>query len=616
MAIQTHGIGPRHTPQRGARLWRRWWFWAIIALVVILIGAVAWLGLRAFAAKSALEAAQSQVATLKTQATTQRFAAMSGTMKKLERDSGRAAELTSDPIWRLAEHVPMIGNNLTVVRKLAASTDSVVIEVVAPLVSVAAGLTPASFAPVNGAINLDPLAKAVPAVARAKKSIDRISTQLDAIDTRNTIGQVSNAKTKLSTLVTGVRPLLDSANTFLPLLPPFMGADKPRNYVVMFQNSAESRALGGTALSFALLRIDKGKASLVKAVSAGFGHFNEYPTSVVPVPAGNLNLYGGGFGRSIANSTLRPQFSTAAQIVDEYWRRQFGLSPDGVISVDLVALSYVLRATTPITLPSGDVLTPGSLVPLLLNGAYLRFNTGNIYADNVAQGVLYGDAVAATFAKLSGGPLDVKLLIAALQQGYTEGRLHYWSADAKTQAILEKAGLSGALPVSDAATDRVGVYFQDNVGSKLNFYLNQTVHLGQAACRTDGRATYRVGVDLASSIPVNTKTLSPSILGDWKTYRLKPGVQRMFVYVYAPPGSQISGATVNGAAVAVPVQHDENYPVARLLVSVAPGATVTVSVDITAEKAGAKALLATVTPMVHNTPVVPAPLDCSTVAKG
>ena len=603
-------------PQRGARFWRRWWFWAVIALVVALFGAVAWIGLRALEAKSALEAAQSQVSTLKAQATGQKFAAMSQTLKRLERASGRAADLTSDPIWRLAELTPMIGNNLTVVRKLAASTDSVVIEVVAPLVSVAAGLTPASFAPVNGAINLDPLVRAVPAVAKANKSIARISGQLDAIDTRNTIGQVSRAKTQLATLVAGARPLLDNANTFLPLLPPFMGADKPRDYVVMFQNNAESRPLGGTALSFALLSIDKGKVSLVRSVSAGFSHFGQYPASVVPVPAGNLDLYGGGFGRSIANSTLRPQFSTAAQIVDEFWKREFGMSVDGVISVDPVALSYVLRATTPITLASGDVLTPDSLVPLLLNGVYLRFNGGDAVADNAAQDVVYGDAVAATFAKLSGGPLDFKLLIAALQQGYTEGRLHYWSTDAKTQAVLDKAGLTGGLPVSDTATDRVGVYFQDNVGSKLNIYLNQTVHLGQAVCRTDGRATYRIGVDLASSVPARAITLGPSIVGGWKAAKLKPGVQRMFVYVYAPPGSQISRATVNGAAVAPPAQHDENYPVARLVVSVDPGATATVSVDITAEKAGAKALLAAVTPMVHNTPIVPTPLDCATVAKG
>ncbi|MDQ1597519.1 MAG: hypothetical protein QOI70_943, partial [Microbacteriaceae bacterium] len=288
---------------------------------------------------------------------------------------------------------------------------------------------------------------------------------------------------------------------------------------------------------------------------------------------------------------------------------------DGVVSIDPVALSYILRATTPVQLASGDVLTPDNLVPFLLNQVYQRINTGHAQADNAAQDVLYGEAVSATFAKLSGGPLDPKLLIAALQQAHTEGRINYWSSHPAEEAVLVKANLNGGLPKSGAKTDRVGVYFQDNVGSKLNFYLNQTVRTEQAVCRADGRESYRIGVDLTNSIPTtNTKSLSPAILGNWQVDKLKPGVQRLYVYVYAPPGSQIMGATINGAPAAFDLLNDEAYPVARLRVSVDPGAAATMTVDITAKKAGVKTLAAQVTPMVNNTNIVSAPLDCATVA--
>jgi hypothetical protein len=212
------------------------------------------------------------------------------------------------------------------------------------------------------------------------------------------------------------------------------------------------------------------------------------------------------------------------------------------------------------------------------------------------------------------GPLDPKLLIAAVLQGHTEGRLEYWSAHPAEEAVLAKYNLTGGLPQSDATTAGVGVYFQDNVGSKLNYYLDPTVHTGEAVCRTDGRETYRIGVDLTSTVPVNAKTLSPSILGNWKIQKLKPGVQRMFVYVYAPPGSTIAGASINGAPVALQAEHDENYPVARLLVSISPSTTVSMSVDITAKDPGKKTLATQVTPMVNAAKMVPTPLDCSTVA--
>lgn len=614
MAIHAHGIGPRHMPQRGARIWRRWWFWVIIAVFVIAVAAIAWIGSRALAAKAELEAAQVQVGKLKIEASAQKFTKLSATLVTLKGHSRAAVKLTSDPIWRLAEGVPVLGNNLTVVRKLAAVTNDVVIGTVAPLVDVASGLTPASFAPVNGALNLAPLVKAVPAVAAATKSLDSVSTQIAAIDVDGTIRQVSAAKAKLSRLVSSVSPLLDSANTYLPLLPVFLGADSPRNYVIAFQNNAESRALGGTALSFATLTIDKGKIALVSSVSAGFDHFKHYSDPVIPIPDGVEALFGGALGRFIPNATVRPDFVTAAQIINENWKRQFGTPVDGVISIDPVALSYVLRATTPITLTSGDILTPTSLVPLLINGVYQRYNTGNDVKDNRSQDVVYGEAVAATFAKLSGGPLDPKLLIAALLQGASEGRLNYWSTKPAEEAVVAKAKVFRSLPVSDSSTERIGVYFQDNIGSKLNFYLNQKVHTGQAVCRADGRETYRVGVDLMSTVPANTKLLSPSILGNWKAEKVKQGVQRMFVYVYAPPGSQIAGATVNGAAVALDAQHDETYPVARLRVSVNPGATVSMTVDITAAKVAKKTLEAQVTPMVNATAMMPTPLDCATVS--
>ena len=612
MAIIAHSIGPRHT--RATRnLFTRWWFWLIVAVVLVLVGSAAWIGTRALAAKAELEAAQAQVGQLKADAVAQKFSSLGKIVAKIEAHAANARDLTSDPVWRAAEAIPVAGKNLTVVRELAAVTDEIVTGTVAPLAKIASGLTPASFAPVNGAINLDPLTKAVPLLAKASVAVKKAGKTVDAIDTQGTIGAVAAAKAKIAGLITSVQPLLDSANTFLPLLPPFMGADAPRTYVVMFQNNAESRALGGTALSFATLSIDKGKVQLVSTVSAGFGHFSDHSAPVIPAPDGVESLYEGTFGRFIPNATVRPQFSSAAQIVLANWKEQFGTTPDGVISIDPVALSYVLRATSPVQLSSGDILTADSLVPFLLNTVYLRYNSGKPVADNAAQDVIYGEAVSSTFSKLSGGPLNPKLLVAALLQGFTEHRLNYYSTHPDEQAVLTKANLTGGLPASDAKTDRVGVYFQDNVGSKLNFYLNQTVHLGQAVCRADGRATYRVGVDLVSSVPVKTKTLSPSILGNWQAEKLKPGVQRLLVYVYAPPGSEIARATVGGVVTPLTAQHDEAYPVARLLVSVAPGATVSLAVDITALQAGVKALEARVTPMVHDTTMVATQLDCASV---
>lgn len=382
----------------------------------------------------------------------------------------------------------------------------------------------------------------------------------------------------------------------------------------MFQNPAESRALGGTALSFAVVKVDQGRIELSDTMPAGFGTFNKYSESVIPIPDGAGDVYpGGSFGTYIPNVTLRPSFTTAAETTQEMWKRQFGYAVDGVISIDPVALGYILRSTDPITLSSGDILTSESLVPLLLNTVYLRYNSGDAVEDNLAQDLIYGEAVGATFTRLTSGALNPKVLVAALMQGWEERRVLYWSANESESAQLTTLGRNGEIPISDAKTDRVGVYFQDNVGSKLNFYLHQNVHLATAECRDDGRQNHRVTVDLTSSVPAEVDSLPPAVVGAWEREDLEPGVQRMIVMLYAPPGSQIVGTSVNGQPMAIKELHDTHYPVGQIVVSVEPGGTATLVYDLVSGDAGAKALEAQVTPMVNATPVDQTVLDCSTV---
>ena len=601
------------------RFHRRWWFWVVVGVGVLLVASVvsaSWIATRAQQARAELESAQSLVPQLKAEAVKLDAAGATRTLGVITTHTKRAVALTSDPIWRLAEGVPFAGANLIAVRQLTAVTDSLMTEVAKPLVGVAAKINPASFAPKNGAIDIKPLTEAIPAVSRASAGLKSAVARVTAIDTSATISQVVAAKAKLSRLLASVEPVVATLNSILPLLPPALGSDVPRTYVLMFQNNAEARALGGTALSFATIKVDKGRIALGATIPAGFSNFARYSSPVIPLPDGTEQLYDGGLGTFIANVTVRPSFTTAAKITQEMWKRQFGYAVDGILSIDPVALGYILRATAPISLPTGDSLTSENLVPLLLNTVYQRDYTGNETADNVQHSKVYSEAVGATFAALTGGRLDAKKLVAALMQGWNEHRLLYWSSHTDEQVKLAEIGLNGELPVSDSKTDRVGVYFQDNVGSKMNFYLHQAVRLAQATCGLDGRQNYRVSVDLTNGIqPGAVKTLSPSITGEFKQEKLRPGVQRMIVMLYAPPGSQISGASVNGKPVALEGLHDTSYPVGKIIVSVDPGATATLTYDVVAAKPGKRALEALVTPMVNATSVTTAALDCATVAK-
>ncbi|TFB61018.1 DUF4012 domain-containing protein [Cryobacterium sp. Sr3] len=600
----------RRTAKRSKpRIYRRWWFWGAIAVGVVIV-AGAWVGVRGLQAKVELEAAIPLASIIKTQLLVGDSAAVSASVKSMAGQTARARDLTDDPVWRAAELVPFVGANLAAVRNLADVADDVVSGAAVPLAATAATLNPATLKPTGGAIDLEPIVAAGEALNQASTVFAAADKRVSDLDTSMTVGQVTAAVDEFHGFLGSITPALVSASQVVEALPDALGGTAPRNYVIVFQNNAEARALGGTSLSFALLTIDKGRVTLGDAVPAGFGNFAYYQESVIPLPEGVEALYGSEFGRAMSNVTVRPYFGSAAETTRVMWKQQFGIDVDGVISIDPVALGYLLRGTAPIPISTGDVLTSDTLVPLLLNGVYMRY-----WADNAAQDAVYAEIVVKTFDQLLGGELDPKVVLSALTQAASEHRVLMWSPKAEEQAIFESLGVDGSLPKSTEKTDRVGVYFQENVGSKMNYYLKQSVNLGQAACRADGKASYRVGIDLTNEIPGDAATsISPSILGTFVREKLEPGVQRMIVMVYAPPGSQILGATVDGAAVQLESFHDTDYPVAKLIVSMEPGATSKMAIDVVALGTGKKALEAQVTPMVNPTTISDLPLDCATVA--
>ena len=59
------------------------------------------------------------------------------------------------------------------------------------------------------------------------------------------------------------------------------------------------------------------------------------------------------------------------------WKAQFGETLDGPIQTDPIGLSYILRATGPITTDGGETITADDVVSKVENEAYIRFGDGD-----------------------------------------------------------------------------------------------------------------------------------------------------------------------------------------------------------------------------------------------
>ncbi len=576
-----------------SRWYKRWWVWLIIALVLIAVFAVAWIGVRGIQAKQQLEAAMPLVARLKAEILAQDGTSARATYDQLASHTAKARDLTGDPIWRAAENAPWVGANLSATRAIAIQTDAVATGAIEPLVRVSGSSTLESLKPKDGRIDVAALLAVQPTVKRSSAAVDSALRRLKAVDTSHTIGAVARAKNGLVVSLASAAGQLRRADSLLSLVPSILGVDKPRNYLLAFQNNGELMAAGGTIGSMAVIHVDNGAIQITAQSSASPAEFPMYNDPVVPLEPAVRDLYTPGLGAYVQDLTMTPRFSLSYTIAKTMWAKVKGVQIDGMVAVDIVALSQFLVVTGPVDLPDGTQITAANAARTLLIGLYQKYTPAQV--DEIDQAL-----TSAIFGKLLAGDIDPEKLLSFVTTASKQHRILLWSGEAAEQKAIRDSPFYGAPPRSTSTTDAFGVYFQDYTPSKLGVYLKQSVKLSQATCRAGGDADIRVAVTLTNTAPANV--LLPHYVAPADNHI------RVRVLVYAPADFTVAGVSLANVATGA----DGDYVVPGAMVSLLPGQSRTVAFDLMANHKGAHRLSATVTPAATPTAVTTGKLDCGT----
>ncbi|MBC7517329.1 MAG: DUF4012 domain-containing protein [Microbacteriaceae bacterium] len=536
---------------------------SIVTLSVALLACAAWVGVRGLLAKTELENAETRLSAIRSAVITGDIAGAQKLSTRLSAETAAASGYTSDVVWRSCEWLPWVGPNLTATRSVATIIDEVDRDAVVPLVRVASSVHLRDFHPVNGAIDLAPLAVLQPVVAKAAHALLLAQQQTRNITTDSTADSVRRAVGRLDTTLQTAVTALSSVDRTLRLLPPMLGAKGPRNYLVLFQTPAELRASGGITGALAVIHTENGRISL--AAQATSGDFPHHPQPVLALPAETSALYGDIVGEFIQDVGLTPNFSLTAQLAREMWRLRYGITVDGVITADPVALSYLLNATGPIVLPSGERLTSANAVKLLLSDVYHRF------VKPSDQDKFFASAAAAVFGELAKGKPDSVALVKAMGRAGTERRILIWSAHPEEQAVLTDTTFAGGLPVSTAKAKRFGVYFNDATGAKMDRYLSLTTGVTKVECRKDHRPQYNVRVTLTNTLPVNEVNSLPEYVSGGALFGVPLGSVKTLISVYGAPDTTSLSVSRDGAPTGYRPTLDTGYPVNSVGIQLAPG---------------------------------------------
>ncbi|WP_394553464.1 DUF4012 domain-containing protein [Agromyces sp. MMS24-JH15] len=563
--------------------------------MLLVLLAATWVVVRGLLAKGELEAAAAAGEEVKSALTVGQVGEAADAAERLVGHAHTAASLTSDPVWRGAEAVPVVGDDLAAVRVIAGALDHVATDAVDPLIAIADDIDPNALRRADGSVDTEALAAASPALHQAALAVGRASEEVDAVDPEGLFGPVEEARAKFSEVLAEASTIASGIDSAVSLMPAALGADGPRDYLLLALNNAELRSAGGIPGAFAVIHVDDGALRLGR--QAATDEFPWKPTESLEVPEGTFAVWGDQPGRFIQDVTMTPDFAQTGELTAAMWQRQFGEPVDGVIAIDPVALSYVLDAIGPIMI-DGAPLEGSDAVMALLVAPY-RNGTDQDQRDD-----WFRDVAAEVFSSVADGEGNAGRLLDAVMRGAEQQRVAIWSADPDEQAAVEASSFAGQRAAQFAAgPEAYAVYFNDSTGGKMGPYLDVAFGVGAAVERPDGLADVTVQVTMSNRVTEgDLSVLAPDALGLWQEDHAAGEIMTILT-VYAPPGAWEGGVYVDGKQVSQTSRKDGDQAVVQAEVRLTPGQAQTIEFRFLSAEPGQVDPVLLHTPLVFDAPI-------------
>jgi hypothetical protein len=327
---------------------------------------------------------------------------------------------------------------------------------------------------------------------------------------------------------------IKQASILAPYGPNFLGFDRPKTYMLVFQNPAEARGTGGIIGAYAIVAINRGGFKVERVGS----NVDLKQMNTMPIDISSDFFFTYGDDPAIwQNSNMSPHFPYGARIWSALWKNQTGVELDGVLVVDPFVLKAILSVTGQLKISDGTVITSKNVVPETLSNVYERFDGRNTerknYLVEIAQKTLEV-LKSSSYSKLSLGK--------ALLGPYEEHRILFYSSDTRPQNALEKTLLGGSLDLGENDSRLV---IQNIAGNKMDYYLGRELDITVLGCGVEGKTRVKATV---------TNRVSALIaLPNYVKGRLDIGKPQgasnshaISVFLYGPKGSELLSSTVTG----------------------------------------------------------------------
>lgn len=327
------------------------------------------------------------------------------------------------------------------------------------------------------------------------------------------MGKTPGLKEKISALgvnVDSLRQAVLGGESLAKRLPVILGVDKPKTYLVLFQNSMELRPTGGFIGSFALVTFDRGKLINVEFfdVYTADGQLKGHIEPPPPIKnyLGEANWY-------LRDSNWDPDFGVSAQRAEWFLDKELDRSVDGVVGVDLEVAKSLLKVLGPVRLTDFNYdIDYKNMYEKVQYQVESNFFPGSQQKKNILTALGRG-----ILDKLKAGAEINFQKIGQLTYENLRGRhIQLFLHDAEVQKSISALGFSGEVSepqclVQNCQNVLVGLV-EANVGvDKVNYFIARSLNLSSFVSTSGIENTLAVQL-------VNNAPSALGISGRYKNY--------------------------------------------------------------------------------------------------
>jgi hypothetical protein len=423
--------------------------------------------------------------------------------------------------FRFARALPFLGRPIHAIELAtgAADQESQAAQIVQDLVTKMLGAGGDNAAPPvfhDGVIDVELLQSIAPSLQSLVQHLQSAQASLKAIPHIPFVSRVESVKTTALDETSAALALAQRAMSGAQLLPSFLGADGPRNYFLALENNADQRGTGGAVLAYAMMHIDHGAITLIRAgpiidVDRKHGGFAA-PLS----PALLWYAQNAGVPHRIANINYSPDFPSAAESWAPMLKESTGIQVNGVIALDPFAVGAVLEHEPPIRIRDFKlVIDSKNIVPFTEHDQYLLPPD----EQKVIPGLLIKEAYTAITS-----PKHFVPLIRTMSTTLADKHIQIWSSDQAQQGLIEQLGWDGAIS-NAAGGDYLNMAYEKRIVGKQDYYLHQSVEYDVTVAGS-GNITSTYKLTATSAVPAGQPT---PVAGPATPYGVTVGMWNLYV---------------------------------------------------------------------------------------